>query len=130
MRTAKVEVTEATWDALLDESNRLEGRDAVDSLDWIFAEKSRELYMFLIPKLSPVLATAMRQVDEAYGFELWRVANKEKDRIGENAQFHLEVEIQEMGRGETEGFEGDTGVHDDVGGKSSRLPREVRQEAG
>ena len=61
-----------------------------------FSERSKELYIFLLPKLSTSLAILLSQVDAMNGFELWRLINQEEDPVRNHARFHMENDIRQL----------------------------------
>ena len=59
---------------------------------------TRELYIYLLPKLNTELATLCQDDFEQNGFEVYRRISDEKDVVHEDMDFHMEVEIQGMGQ--------------------------------
>ena len=70
----------------------------IDASEWKygFEKRSRELYMFLIPKLNTNLSVVIGPVDNMNGMETWRLIMKEEDPIHKNEAFHMELDVRQL----------------------------------
>ena len=64
-------------------------------LDWGFESESRWMYAYMISKLNTTLFGIVSNIQDQNGFELIRLINDHMDRIPENAQFHMGIQLQD-----------------------------------
>lgn len=98
IRAGTEEVQENTVDEAIIKVNQEAGKTLIDEYKYNYEEMSRELYVYLIPKLNTELATLCHDDFNQNGFEVYRKIHDEKDTTHEDMDFHLEVEIQGMGQ--------------------------------
>ena len=99
VRSDKEPITEARVMTFVTEINDSHG-GSEDLIDPSFkvADKSQELYVYLMPRLSAELGASYEDEADQNGFEVFRLVNAEKDPALENLEFHLEGEIQALGQ--------------------------------
>ena len=93
IRRSKVEVDNEVYEDAVDKTI-----EDIDASEWRygFEKRSRELYMFLIPKLNTNLSVVIGPVDNMNGMETWRLIMKEEDPIHKNEAFHMELDVRQL----------------------------------
>ena len=93
IRRSKTEVKHDTYEAAVAETIQ-----DIDQSNWTvgFEKRTKEIYMFLLPKLNTGLAILVGPVDNMNGFELWRSVLKEEDPIHKNEEFHMELDVRQL----------------------------------
>ena len=96
LRKQDDQASEAVVKAMVDKVNNESGTEVIDD-SYSFANKSQELYTYLIPRLDSELGNLCED-EQQNGFEVFRTVLKEKDPNLANVEFHLQGEIQALGQ--------------------------------
>ena len=99
VRRQQTEITEELFMSCLRKSsdNLVEqGLNRIDSSQWNFQEKSRNLYVYLVNKINTAMHEKAAGVENKNGFELYRLIYNSIDPIPANPEFHYDHKLSTL----------------------------------